>query len=461
MIDALVSVAIWVAAVQNPQEPQQPSATGPQDQPPPQVPRTGRATRADDAPTVRMDRAPEQTAVTWLERAPVTGDWLRARAWLWARGVQTTLTAVTDASVVAAGGVDPGATALRTLVDAEMNLDGERLLGWAGTRLYADLQIQQGRDGSRDTGDVQVYSNIDGPDRVQLAQLFVEHELDGGALRWKLGKFDANSDFAFVEHGFRFLHSSFGFAPTVLGFPTYPDPAFGGAVFVAPGAGSYFGLGIQDGATQAGVATGPRGLRTLFGAPGDLFLVGEAGVAWHADAALPGRFGAGAWRHTGCFERADGGEQRGTAGGYATFDQQVWRDANEPRRGLGMFAQYGWADPEVSDIEHYVGAGAAWTGPFAARPDDACGIGLAWAIWRDRPDDAVSGGGEVAVECFYGLVLTPWLRLKPDVQFLHDPGGAGSRAAAGVFSRRAAREFWGLVRRRADRATLGTPGPPR
>lgn len=422
---------------------QEPSAPPPQQPPQQPKPRTGRATRADEAPAALPGATPEQTAVGVLGDAPVTGELLSGRAWLWQRGLAATVSSLTDASVVMAGGGDPGATALRTLVDAELDVDGERLCGLTGTRLYLDAQLQRGRDGSQDTGDFQVYSNIDGPDRLQLAQLFVEQVFADGAVRLKLGKSDANTDFAYVEHGLRFVQSSFGFSPTVLGFPTYPDPAFGGAAFAEPGLGTYVGAGVYDGATQAGIATGPHGPGTLFGRPGDLFAVVETGVAWQRDGPLPGRLGVGAWRHTGTFARADGGTEPGTAGGYATFDQQLWRPTERPgeRRGVGAFLQYGHADPDVSEVAHYVGAGATWIGPFAQRADDACGIGVAWAIWRDRPDDELRGGGELAVECFYGVRVTPWLRLKPDVQYIHDPGGRPGVADAWVFTLRVAVEF--------------------
>src|SRR5204862_431765 len=111
---------------------------------------------------------------------------------------------------------------------------------------------------------------------------------------------DANADIAYVEYGLRFVSSSFGHSPTILGMPSYPDPSYGASLFLRPGEGWYAGAGVYDGAAQAGVRTGQSGPGTLFGSPSDLFLIGEAGRKWDGEV-LPGRAGIGAWRHTGDF----------------------------------------------------------------------------------------------------------------------------------------------------------------
>ena len=414
-LSTLLGCALALPTPQDPGAPA-PQQQQPQEQEPEPQARTGRATRGDDVPE---DLAHQRS------RHHITGDWFGWHDWLERRGVEPRMALVTDASWLAAGGVDERSTALRSLLDIECDVDGGRLLGWHGARLYVDVQLQNGPDGSRDTGDFQVYSNIDGPNRRQLAQLFVEQTLFAGALRCKLGKSDANTDFAYVEHGLQHVHSSFGFAPTVLGLPTYPDPSFGFATFVEPGGNLHFAGGVYDGATQAGLATGPRGPRTLFGAPQDLFVVGELGMYWQRDGTRPGHFGLGAWRHTGQFARQGGGVDDGAQGYYLIADQVLWRDERAPDANgqLGAFVQYGFADPDVSVVEHYVGCGATWTAPFAQRPRDACGVGVAAALWRDRPGEVLQGTGEVAVELFYNFVVTDWLRFKPDLQWIQNPGG--------------------------------------
>lgn len=362
----------------------------------------------------------------FFEWSRATGSWGGTRTWLEENGILPEVLLTTDASVVASGGADPGGTALRALLDATFTVDTERAFGLAGGTFFADLEVQRGDDGSTDTGDLQVYSNIDGEDRTQLAKIWYEHELFERTLWVKVGKIDANSEFAYVEHGFRFINSSFGFSPTILAFPSYPDAAFGGLVFLQMKRGAYAGAGVFDGATHAGMPTGSRGPSTLFGSPSDLFAIGEAGVQWRSEEdERPGRVGVGVWRHTGEFPRFDGGTEDGTGGFYVVVDQTVWRSAvgDGARREIGAFFQYGWADAEVSGIDHHVGGGVAWTGPFESRPSDAVGIGFTYASFSSVPGAGLRGDGELAIELFYTIQATPFLSVKPDVQWIRNPGG--------------------------------------
>ena len=361
----------------------------------------------------------------WSEWHHATGDWGGLRSRLLELGFIPELFATTDASLLASGGVDPGGTALRTLMDATLSVDGGRLLGWGGATFHLDFQVQRGQDGSLDTGDLQRYSNIDEVERTQLARLWFEQTFAGEAVRLRLGKTDVNADFDYVEHGYRFLHASFGHSPTLLAMPTYPDPSYGAALLTEPGGGCYANLGVYDGATKAGIATGPRGPRTLFAAPSDLYLIGEGGWRWgRGEGGMHGRLAFGAWWHTGRFERFDGGSDDGTTGYYAVAEQQLTHGrvgGDAVHGGLGAFLMYGWADPQLSPLEHHVGGGLEWTGPLASRPDDALGLGANWASFSDAA--GLHGDGELAVELFYQWQVTPWFSLQPDVQWIHSPGG--------------------------------------
>lgn len=380
-----------------------------------------------------------------LHEAPPAGEWGQWRRHLADRGVVIGLSQLSDLSVVAVGGVRSGHGVLRSLWDVQIDCDADRLFGIHGARLHSHVQLQTGPDGSRDSGDLQVYSNIDGPGGIQLAQFYYQQVAWRGALRFKLGKFDGNEEFALVDAGSTHIHSSFGFAPTIVALPTYPDPAFGAALFLELPADVYLRAAVQDGATQAGSATGPRGPRTLFGSPGDLFAVVEGGQRWGAsEQALAGRFGIGAFRHTGTFFDRDDLPVDGVDGFYAVAEQMLWQPASvthDDDRGLRGFLQYGHADPAASLIESYYGCGVTWSGIGAQRPADQIGVGVAWAQWRSRPGGGVRGGGEVATELFYRAQLTPWFAVMPDIQYLHDPAGRPEVRDALVFTLRFALSF--------------------
>jgi len=186
----------------------------------------------------------------WSERA--TGDWGGFRGSLLERGVTIDVQVTADSSSSLAGGLRRG-TAMRGPVELGLAFDPAPLLGWKGAQLHARLQLHEGQHGTEAlVGDAQGFDNIDAQRFRQVSEVWLEQSLLGGKLALKLGKMDANSEFAFVENAGEFLNSSAGFSPTIEGFPSYPDPAGGASVFVRPASWVYSGLGVYDGATHEG-----------------------------------------------------------------------------------------------------------------------------------------------------------------------------------------------------------------
>lgn len=333
---------------------------------------------------------------------------------------------IADLSKNISGGASKAGT-FRHLFDFSVELDLGPIVGVEGVTFFADFQTKEGQDGSVETGDLQAYSNIDAPDFTALYEVWYEHVFSEGGLRIKAGKIDANSEFAFVEHGSEFIHSSPGFSPTLFALPTYPDPAFGAVGFVGEGGGSYAGLGVFDGALQEGISTGTRGPSTLFGAPADLFWIAEVGHAWGGDNALPGRLAIGLWHHTGTFAWFSGGTTSGATGTYLVFDQLLHKEIEDSgdTQGLGLFVQLGAADEDLSPIAYHVGVGAQREGLLPGRDADVLGLMASWALLSDEPGAGFSDDVELAVELFYKLQLGEGLSLKPDLQYIANPGGAG------------------------------------
>ena len=48
-----------------------------------------------------------------------------------------------------------------------------------------------------------------------------------------------------------------------------------------------------------------------------------------------------------------------------------------------------------------------------------------WASLSDEPGAGFTDDAELAVELFYKVQLGPWVALKPDLQYIANPGGAG------------------------------------
>jgi len=328
------------------------------------------------------------------------------------------MSAIIDASKVFHGGVNTHGGALRHLFDANLTLDGEHHFGIPRSTVFFDFQNQSGEDGSDDTGDLQAYSNIDEADFTALYEVWFEQTSEDGRWRLKIGKVDANSEFAYVDNGAEFIHSSPGFSPSIFVFPTYPDPATSVNLFFDPVEDFGVALGVYDGAAQEGFRTGRRGPKTFLGSPSDLFVVGEAIWRWGDGS----RLALGYWGHTGTFAQFDGGTSDGATGGYLTLDLPL-----APK--LGGFVQFAWADEQLSGVQRHVGLGMQREAPLPGRPDDACGIMVSWAQLSDEPGAGFSAHHETATEVFYKIHICENLQLKPDLQYIANPGGGGVKDA--------------------------------
>ncbi|MCA8978557.1 MAG: carbohydrate porin [Planctomycetes bacterium] len=370
--------------------------------------------RKRDVPLEKLDASRSG----WFGRFVL--DWGGGRRRLEDLGLSIEMLYTTDGSYAVAGGADPRGTALRGLLDVTFTYDTEPALGVRGGTLHAGLQWINGADGSGRFGVAQAFSNIDSEHRFQLGRVWYEQFVEGAGTRVRLGKIDANSLFAYVESGGQFIHSSMGFSPTIYLMPTYPDAAFGLAVVQSVGGGVELRAGVFDGSFARGVRTGQDGPQTVFRGPHDLFFIGEADLAWDDDS--PGRAGFGAWAHDGDLERFDGGTEHGTAGLYALLEQRVWSSARVEGRHVDGFVQLGWADADVSPFENHLGLGAQWTNAFTSR-QDRLGLGLTRAGLSGAPGAGFTENAETAVELFYGFELAPWVRAKPDLQYVRNPGG--------------------------------------
>ena len=352
---------------------------------------------------------------SWLEWDGVTGDWGGIRTSAEDRGLTFAGSYTGEWFGVISGGQSRSGS-VRGLFDLNATLDLERAFGWTGGTVFADAYWIDGNSISERAGDLQGVSNIDVEDRLQLAELWYSQELCGGSLRFKVGKIEANTDFAFVESAGDFVNSSAGFTPAILGMPSYPDPAFGVVLSWSPSGALALTGGIFDGANAVdGVRTGTRGPSSFFSdrLSDDYFGIVEANLRWSQ-----GRAGVGVWHHTGDFERFAGGTKSGTTGFYALAEHRVW--SPDEGRGVDLFAQFGWADDAVSEVSWQLGAGAVWVGPCATRSEDALGVYASHAVLSSA---AGFDRDETVFEVFYRWQLTPWATIKPDIQYILHPGG--------------------------------------
>ncbi len=357
-------------------------------------------------------------------------EWGGVRPFLAERGFEMEVFYTVDGSWLASGAAPEDDPLTRGLLDATFTYRTEPLLGWSGGTFHAGFQWFHGVDASTRYGVVQPITNIDAERRTQLGRIWFEQHFASSGTRVRLGKIDANSQFAFVDGAASFLHSSMGVSPTVYLMPTYPDSAFGLTV-VQPIGRASLSAGVFDGALASGVRTGRRGASTVFESPSEAFLIGEAALGWDG-----GRVALGAWRSTAELTRFDGAQESGTGGLYAVAEQVVWRASDRGRGECTTFLQLGSADGDVSAIDEHLGFGLAWS-DAAEGGTHSAGLGVSRAGLTSATGAGFSEAAETAVELYYGFEPVEWLRLKPDLQFISDPGGDASLDDAWILTLRA------------------------
>jgi porin len=386
----------------------------------------------------------EPANLPYLKQPRATGDWFGLRRNLEDAGVMVNARLVADYSKVFQGGASPAGTAFRDLFQLNLTLDAGKLVGLQGGTVFANFQNQAGDNGSKDVGDLQGFDSIDADGRTQLSELWYQQALFDQKLLIKLGKIDPNSVFALPVNGGEFVHSGGGISPNIL-IPQYPDPATGAQAVFAPTEHLYLGGGVFDGSFQDGIRPGSYGPAHFFGKPpNSLSLVGETGFKWGTGTGeLPGRLALGAWHDTATFQRFDGTTQHGASGYYLVLDNTFWRanpkDDNDAR-GITGYLQYAYADPHITPLWQHVGGGLTWTGPLPFRADDALGVGANYArLSNDAP--GLTATFELAIELFYRIQVTPFLSIKPDLQYIINPGGIHGQGDALVGTVRLQVEF--------------------
>ena len=151
---------------------------------------------------------------------------------------------------------------------------------------------------------------------------------------------------------------------------------------------------------------------------------------------LPGEYKLGYYYDSSDVKRIGSDDEvSGRGGHYLLVDQAVWNDQASPGRSLHAFGQYSASSKAASPFTKWYGAGVVLYKPFEGRPKDTVALGYGRAVpnprSRDVLEDAAFNAGqqfpdidsaEQLIELSYGYQATPWLNLRPDVQYIIEPG---------------------------------------
>lgn len=331
-------------------------------------------------------------------------------------------------------------------VDLTAEADLDALAGMPRTTLFLYGLYNNGRAFSgNNVGDAQVISNIEtGVRAVRLYEAWLEHEFGGDLGSAKFGLYDLNSEFDALETSSLFLGSAHGigtdFSQTGQNGPSiFPSTSLAARLELRPVSRLTVRAAVLDGVPND--PDRPRRTRIKLGFGDGALLVGEVDYAFSA-----GRVIAGYWRYTARFEdqlatalTGVSVSRRGNEGAYLRAEHRLWAEGDLKVNGFGRL---GVAKGRYNQFGFFGSAGLTATGWLPGRPNDQSGVAvaLARASRTFRQSSAASFGPvkrhELALELTHHFVITDWLALQPDVQYVVNPGLAPNRRDAFAFGLR-------------------------
>lgn len=394
------------------------------------------------------------------ESTGMSGDWGGRRAAWSARGVDLDLGYTVEAARNTQGG-ERRTGAHAGQLSAAARLDLERLWGWKGLRAQASLSLRDGNElGARaGLGTLMQPQEVYGRGHItRLGSLWLAGTTEDGRWDAKLGRLGVGEDFMALPCTAMNLALCGGQPGAFAGDYWFNSPLsqWGGVVTYRPRETLY----LRSGAYQVNpryADTHGGGLRLApAGTHGTLTPV-ELG--WEPVLnGYAGRYTVGGWYSSAPraaavplpYDAPAGqGIHSGAYGGWASVEQQLSHGRGDSEasglRGQLALAQ---GDQRTGGIDRMVNMTLVYTGPWAARPLDQLGVGLASTRVNRRAarsQQQATGGAraraEHVAELFYGAHVGPGMHLQPSVQYVRHPGGFSTRSDAVVVGLKAQLAF--------------------
>jgi len=322
------------------------------------------------------------------------------------------------------GGISTqGATRYRGNFDLTLRWNTAAAHWWEGGEFFVYAQHSHGTTLTPEfVGDGQYYSNIDtGPrpqELTQLGEYWYKHSFNDERLLFKLGRQDANADFAFADLGGDFVNSSFVTLPNIP-MPFWPFQTVGASSIFQYNERWKIGGGVYDSGSdqnQWWIRTADRGL----------FLIGQIDYAPFADVegAMTTTLRLGAWQLTNdVYSNDEATVFDSNYGFYGTLDRLLFRESDADEQGLGVFLQFSWAPSDRNQVDRHYGGGLTYRGLLIGRDEDTCGVGCTLIDFAENLNELTGQSYENAIELFYKCRITPYAALQPDVQYIAKPYG--------------------------------------
>jgi porin len=383
----------------------------------------------------------------------LTLDWDGIRMAWYDKGIDVRIGYVSETATNVQGG-DRELVRYTDQITFSTTLDLEKLLGLNQAKFRMAITDRNGDNLSSDANlqSLQQVQELYGRDQTwRWTQFWYEQKYLDGLVDWKIGRITEGEDFAAFSCEFMNLTFCGAQPGNIVGSYWYNWPVSQWATDVKL---SLKGLGyLQIGAFDVNSNYLQNKYSMDLWRPGSssgVLVPVEFGWLPTFGDGLKGSYKFGAWYNSSTAPDVveniygqplsiNGGPplmRHGQYGAYVNFLQQL--TAPSPNRGLSVFFNATYADRRTSTQDNQITAGLLYKGPFDSRPADTLGFAIGRTHVNSRIADAETQlnaanpgsvgvqGSEYVAELFYGVHVTRWLELRPNIQYVVQPGGIAS-----------------------------------
>ncbi|MBD8192652.1 carbohydrate porin [Pseudomonas fluorescens] len=392
----------------------------------------------------------------------MTGDWGGERTKLIEQGIDIKADYVGEMGYNAHGGYNNDKTGrYADQFGLGVALDLQKLWGWDNTQAKIQFTNRNGQNISNDrigdpragtlSSSMEVYGR---GHMVRLTQFWIQHQMFDNKLDVKLGYFGEGEDFNTFPCDFQnlsFCGSQVGnYVSTWYNWPV-SQAAIRVKYNITPE------LYAQIGAYNQNPSQLEHGNGFKLSGSGTKGTVIPVELVWSPKVNnLPGEYRVGYYKSAAdasdVREDVNGNDAATTGADYRTrsskkgywfvAQQQLTSHNGDSSRGLNIAANATFHDKETNTVDNYQSIMLVYKGPFDARPKDDVGIGAARLhVNDDVKKDAellnASNGvsdydnplyrpireTEYNFEINYGFHVTNWLTVRPNLQYVVQPGG--------------------------------------
>jgi len=371
------------------------------------------------------------------------GDWNGKRTELAQQGVKFEANLLTDTAYLADGGRNEGAD---PLTSAQLwlgtQLDMEKLAGWDGITVRAVATARQGQSTSvRDLqGDAAQWANVQGTfgrgnQDSRLTELSIEKNYKDQGLSIKAGRLGLGMDFNVMACDF----ASTAFCAAQMGkwqgniWMNTPVAQWGARVKqqLNPEVAVQVGVYEFNPDNGNGAKEGQGWSLDTDNADGVTI---PAEVIWTPKSLVNGL--PGSYRVGGMYNTADdvanqkdvatGEGKNRTFAGWLAVEQQLTSIGNG-RQGLHSFANFTWHDRDTNKVDNSQQLGLKYIGLVDSQPNNILGLAVNRVHVNDRFADSrpvYDASAEYNIELNYSYNATKWLMLRPNLQYVINPGSS-------------------------------------